>query len=210
MNKNVISRILKPASSVLKYGRRLAAYPVEDLWIILNPNRRQLRYVASFPTSMNAMTARTPELADQLRAFEEMCRESGFPLTVQRRVILECVLQRHDHPTADQVHEDVRARVPEISRTTVYRTLETLVQLGAIRRAHYLGPASRFDANTGHHHHLVCVRCNAVVDFEDPRLDTLPLPERPGGNFQIMDYSVHYTGLCASCQHASRDADAAS
>jgi Fe2+ or Zn2+ uptake regulation protein len=87
------------------------------------------------------MLLRSPELADQLRAFEQRCRENGFPLTIQRRVILECVLQRHDHPTADQIHEEVRARVPEISRTTVYRTLEALVQLGAIRRAHHLGPA---------------------------------------------------------------------
>jgi Fur family peroxide stress response transcriptional regulator len=146
------------------------------------------------------MPPRSPELAGQLRAFEQRCRESGFPLTIQRRVILECVLQRHDHPTADQIHEEVRASVPEISRTTVYRTLESLVQLGAIRRAHHLGPASRFDANTGHHHHLVCMRCNSVTDIEDPRLADLPVPEQLCGNFRVMDYSVHYAGLCAACQ----------
>lgn len=137
-----------------------------------------------------------------------MCRRSGFPLTVQRRVILECVLQREDHPTADQVHEEVRARVPEISRTTVYRTLEALVQMGAIGRAHHLGHASRFDANTGHHHHLVCVRCNCVVDFEDPRLDQLPIPEPTRSSFQIIDYSVHYAGLCPACQHAESPVNA--
>jgi Fur family peroxide stress response transcriptional regulator len=151
------------------------------------------------------MSLRSPDVADQLRAFEEVCRQSGFPLTVQRRVILECILQRHDHPTADQVHEDVRARVPEISRTTVYRTLESLVQMGAIRRAHHLGPASRFDANTAHHHHLVCMRCNSVVDFEDPRLDQLPVPDESRTSFQILDYSVHYAGLCATCQRAEHN-----
>ena len=66
------SRLTQEQSAVgrfdmLKYGRRLAAYPVEDLWIILNPHRRQLRYVASFPTSMTNMAARSPDLADQLR-----------------------------------------------------------------------------------------------------------------------------------------------
>ena len=156
---------------------------------------------------MQMMPIRSPDLANQLRAFEEMCRQNGFPLTVQRRVILECVLQRHDHPTADQVHEEVRARVPEISRTTVYRTLEALVQMGAIRRAHHLGPASRFDSNTHHHHHLVCMRCNCVVDFEDARLDDLPVPESARTAFRIVDYSVHYAGLCAACQDAEREAD---
>ncbi len=153
------------------------------------------------------MSPRSPELADRLRAFEEACREQGFPVTVQRRVIFECVLQRHDHPTADQVHEQVRARAPEISRTTVYRTLEALVQMGAIRRAHHLGPASRFDANTSHHHHLVCTRCNSVVDFEDPRLDRLPIPDKALTSFQILDYSVHYAGLCAHCQKLEGESD---
>src|SRR5688500_80597 len=135
------------------------------------------------------MPERSPELAERLRAFEDRCREAGFPLTVQRRVILETMLLRDDHPTAEQIYEAVQARVPEISRATVYRALNSLVQLGAIRRAHHLGPATRFDSNTGHHHHLVCVRCNRVTDFEDARLDSLPLPDRSRTGFQTVDYS---------------------
>ena len=92
---------------------------------------------------------RSPALAEQLQAFEQRCRDRGITLTVQRRTIAESVLQRHDHPTADQIYEDVKTRAPEISRATVYRTLETLVEMGAIQRAHYLGPSSRFDANVG-------------------------------------------------------------
>lgn len=203
-------RAIEFTAVLLQNRRRLAAYLREQIWTILNPGARQLRYAAILPMSTSEMPSRSPELADQLRAFEEMCRQSAFPLTVQRRVILECVLQRQDHPTADQVHEDVRARVPEISRTTVYRTLEALVQMGAIRRAHHLGAASRFDPNTGHHHHLVCVRCNAVVDFEDPRLDQLPVPEQARTSFQIIDYSVHYAGLCVTCQQVENRAKSGS
>lgn len=148
------------------------------------------------------MPKRSPEFAEVLRAFEDRCREAGFQLTVQRRVILEAMLVRDDHPTAEQLCDAVRAQVPEISRGTVYRTLESLVQLGAIRRAHHLGPAARFDSNTEHHHHLVCVRCNRVIDFEDARLDNLPLPDRRRTGFRITDYSIHFTGLCAECQKA--------
>ena len=75
------------------------------------------------------MPKRSPEVAERLRAFEECCREAGFPLTVQRRVILEAVAQRDDHPTADQIYKTIQAHVPEISRATVYRVLEALVQL---------------------------------------------------------------------------------
>jgi Fe2+ or Zn2+ uptake regulation protein len=148
------------------------------------------------------MAERSPELAEVLRAFEDRCREAGFPLTVQKRVILEEVLLRDDHPTAEQIRDAIQARVPEISRATVYRVLESLVQLGAIGRAHHFGPAARFDANPGHHHHLVCVRCNRVIDFEDERLDNLPLPDRTPTGFLTIDYSIHFTGLCAECQQA--------
>jgi Fur family transcriptional regulator, peroxide stress response regulator len=146
------------------------------------------------------MPERLPELTEKLRAFEERCREVGFPLTVQRRVILETMLLRDDHPTAEQIYDALQARVPEISRATVYRALESLVQLGAIGRAHHLGPATRFDANAGHHHHLVCVRCSRVMDLEDPRLDDLPVPDPAQTGFQTADYSVHFTGLCAECR----------
>ena len=148
------------------------------------------------------MPKRSPQLAEVLRVFEDRCREVGFQLTVQRRVILEAVLLRDDHPTAEQICDTIRAQVPEISRGTVYRTLNSLVQLGAIRRAHHLGPATRFNSNTGQHHHLVCVRCSRVIDIEDTRLDNLPVPDRKRTGFRITDYSIHFTGLCAECQKA--------
>ena len=148
------------------------------------------------------MPERSPEVAKAFRAFEARCREAGFPLTVQRRVILEEMLRRDDHPTAEQVYDAARARVPEISRGTVYRTLEYLVQLGAIGRAHHLGPVMRFDSNIDHHHHLICTRCNRVLDFEDEQLNNLPLPHCEHSGFRVTDYSIHFTGLCAECQQA--------
>ncbi len=151
------------------------------------------------------MVKRSPEVAKRLRAFEDRCREAGLPLTVQRRVILEAMVLRDDHPTAEQIYDAIRVRVPEISRATVYRVLELLVQLGAIGRAHHLGSAARFDSNTEHHHHMVCVRCNRVLDFHDPRLDDLPSPDEARTGFQTIDYSIHFTGLCGEC-HASAEA----
>lgn len=147
---------------------------------------------------------RSAAFEEQLRSFEQRCRDKGISLTVQRRTIAEIVMQRHDHPTTDQIYEDVRTQAPEISRATVYRTLETLVEIGAIRRAHYLGPASRFDANVNHHHHLVCMQCNSVVDYEDSQIDDLHVPEQSGSGFKIKDYSIHYIGVCEKCQHEER------
>lgn len=146
------------------------------------------------------MKEHSPELAERVRAFEKQCRHAGFPLTLQRRAILEAMLSRDDHPTADQVHEALVGHAKGISRATVYRTLNSLVELGAIGRAHQLGAATRFDANAGHHHHLVCVQCNRVTDYMDARLDDLPLPDISGSGFRTTDYSIHFTGLCPDCQ----------
>src|SRR5918992_3186453 len=66
------------------------------------------------PCESYAMPKPSPEVAERLRAYEDRCRQAGFPLTVQRRVILETMVLRDDHPTAEQIYETIRPRVPEI------------------------------------------------------------------------------------------------
>jgi Fur family peroxide stress response transcriptional regulator len=130
--------------------------------------------------------------------FEEVCRRHGLPLTVQRRATLEALARRSDHPTADQVFDDVRRRMPEISRTTVYRVLETLVRIGIARKVCHPGAAARYETEMRRHHHLVCLRCEAMVDIDAPYLDRLRLPDVEP-QFRIEDYSIQFRGLCADC-----------
>lgn len=101
-----------------------------------------------------------------MRQLADAFRSRGLPLTVQRRAVFEDLLARTDHPTADQVHDSVRSRMPGMSRTTVYRVLEALVRLGSARRVCHFGPAVRYDANIGRHDHLVCSACDRVIDVE--------------------------------------------
>ena len=124
-------------------------------------------------------------------------------MTVQRRIILTALVERDDHPTIDQIFEDVKQRLPGISRTTVYRALETLIELGIAKRTKHFESAGRFDGNTDHHHHLVCIRCSKVVDFDDPELAKLPLPDMRRTGFEVTDFSVYFEGLCQDCKHPS-------
>ena len=87
------------------------------------------------------------------------------------------LMHRHDHPTADQIAEDVAIRLPGVSRTTVYRVLDTLVRISIARKVCHPGAAARFEVESHRHHHLVCVQCGRMIDLEDPRLDKLPFPE---------------------------------
>ena len=129
---------------------------------------------------------------------EDICRQHALPLTIQRRLILQALSRRTDHPTADQIFDDIRKEMGEMSRTTVYRVLETLVRVGLARKVCHPGAASRYEIKTGRHHHLVCLDCQAIVDLNDPSLDRLPLPETRSG-FQVQDYSIQFRGLCSNC-----------
>jgi Fur family peroxide stress response transcriptional regulator len=123
-------------------------------------------------------------------------------MTVQRRIVLEALSKRDDHPTADQLLEDIREAVPTLSRSTVYRVLDTLVRLGLAVKTPHPGAAVRFDPTTERHHHLVCLRCEKMVDLHAPQLDALGLPDARRHGFQIRDYSIHFRGLCATCRRA--------
>jgi len=97
------------------------------------------------------------------------------------------------------VYESAKGRIAGLSRTTVYRVLETLVELGVVRRLGHPGPITRFDAKTSRHHHLVCRICNRVIDFESRALSELRLPPLRQRGFLVEDYSVHIVGVCKEC-----------
>jgi Fur family peroxide stress response transcriptional regulator len=132
--------------------------------------------------------------------FAARCREGRVPLTAQRRQVLEALLDLDNHPTADQVHELVVQRMPEVNRTTVYRTLETLVGMGVIHKASHPGRVVRFDPRTERHHHLVCLRCDRVIDVWDENLEKLKIPDLSSTGFQVEDFQVQLRGVCRECR----------
>jgi len=136
----------------------------------------------------------------RLEEFERLCREEGIPCTVQRRAILAAVLDRDDHPGADQLFRDVSKHNRGISRATVHRTLETLSRLGMITKACHPGKVIRYDARIEIHHHLVCMRCDKVIDFNDDRLDSLQVPDTSPFGFETIDFRVQLRGICDECR----------
>jgi Fur family peroxide stress response transcriptional regulator len=133
--------------------------------------------------------------------FEAACRAHGLPVTVQRRRIFEALCGRTDHPTPDQVYAAVKDTLPGVSRTTVYRVLDTLVRVGVLARACSPSAASRVDPRTSRHHHLVCQRCDRLFDVDEEAVEhRIRLPDVRRRGFAIQGYSIYFTGLCAACQ----------
>ena len=140
--------------------------------------------------------------AERIELFKKLCHERGERCTVQRRVILETVLEFDNHPSADQIFDAVEDRLPGIARTTVYRTLDHLARMGVITKACHPGRVARFDPRLELHHHLVCLRCNEFFDFEDDHLNGLTIPDTSAFGFEVNDYRVQLRGICQSCRES--------
>jgi Fur family peroxide stress response transcriptional regulator len=133
------------------------------------------------------------------------CRRQGLSQTVQRRAVLAALARRTDHPTADQLYEELHPQFGGLSRTTIYRVLETFVRIGLARRITSPEAKARFDADTRRHHHLICQECGGVSDVRDPRLRQIELPLGLVDGCRILDYSITYTGLCPHCLGAAKN-----
>ncbi|QKW09041.1 transcriptional repressor [Streptomyces sp. NA04227] len=131
----------------------------------------------------------------------ERLRERGWRMTAQRRVVAEVLDGDHVHLTADEVHARAVAKLPEISRATVYNTLGELVTLGEVLEVSTDKRAKRYDPNAHRaHQHLVCSNCGTIRDVHptgDP-LATLPDAERFG--FALVGAEVTFRGLCPDCR----------
>lgn len=139
-------------------------------------------------------------VTEKMEMVESFCREKGVPFTVQRRIIMETLAARTNHPTADHVYDAVRGVIRGVSRTTVYRVLETFVRLGIVAKVSNPQAKARFDADTGRHHHLICTGCDRVMDCHDDRLNSIEIPAVIQAGFEVRDFSLAITGLCDSCR----------
>jgi Fur family ferric uptake transcriptional regulator len=133
-------------------------------------------------------------------------REAGLRWTPQRQAIVETLWASTDHPTAEQIFDMVRRLHPEMSRATVYNTMEALAAVGQVETLHTIDGVRRYDPNPVPHHHLRCRGCARVVDLPASELPRVPpLPERLTPGFEVYGYRIEFQGLCDSCRAAHGD-----
>jgi Fur family ferric uptake transcriptional regulator len=121
-------------------------------------------------------------------------------MTRQRKIILEELRNMHSHPTADEVYDSVRKRMPRISLGTVYRNLEILSQWGLAQKLDLAGNRRRFDGSMEDHYHVRCVRCGEVEDVPVEPLQHLEESARSNTDFEILGHRLNFLGLCPSCR----------
>jgi Fur family peroxide stress response transcriptional regulator len=131
---------------------------------------------------------------------ERILREQGARVTPQRVAILKAVESTGTHPDADTVYRHVSREYPHISRDTVYRTLSMMEEKKIIGAVLSFGNAKRYDPNTARHHHLICIRCKTIFDFNAENFDRLEPPVSMSQRFKVVRTTVHVEGECDECQ----------
>lgn len=129
----------------------------------------------------------------------ERMSHSGFRLTPQRRQVYSILLQKRDHPTANEVYLRAKETMPDISMATVYNCLDALVQCGLVRQVNLDRGASRFCPNMQEHCHFHCESCGGIFDLDfNPEAARQQVPVPMG--FTVTHFDISVRGLCAVCQ----------
>lgn len=118
--------------------------------------------------------------------------------TRQRKLVLDAVCARCDHPTAEDIYNDVHAVDGKISRGTVYRNLNLLEETGAISAVKTPG-AVRFDRRTDAHNHVTCRACGAVMDAPLPYDHSIDSAVARETGFKVDAHATMFEGICPSC-----------
>lgn len=128
-----------------------------------------------------------------------MLHPKNTRMTRQRKVILEELLKQNSHPSADEIYQIVRRRMPRISLGTVYRNLEVLASMGKIQKLELSGALKRYDWNTNKHYHIRCLHCDRVDDAPIAPLNQLENDLYGATVFEIIGHNLEFTGLCPEC-----------
>ena len=130
---------------------------------------------------------------------------TGIRITSQRALILEVIRQGWGHLDADEVYRQARKKQPRLSLSTVYRTLQTLKKLGLVEEVHFDEAHHHYEIKPStEHHHLVCLGCGKVVEFECPTSQKMKEDIASEKDFQVTSVEVQMTGYCPKCRQGRK------
>lgn len=141
----------------------------------------------------NNAAARVGEILDQLSA-------RGMRRTSARQAILEALLGSQEHVTAEDIAAEVNRRFPSVDVSTVYRTLDTLEQVGIIEHTHLSHGPAIFHLAEDDHQHLVCESCGRVHEVLPEKLEPLLDAIRAEFDFDVDRRHFALVGLCGACR----------
>ncbi len=134
--------------------------------------------------------------------------ERKYKMTPQRKEILQIFIESGEgsHLSAEEVHELLRQKDFDFGLATVYRNVELLNELGILNKVDFGDGRTRYEISAANpelhqHHHLICLKCKKIIEFEDDLLDDLENLIAQKSDFQIVNHEVKFFGYCSDCRN---------
>jgi len=137
-----------------------------------------------------------------LNRFKEALKKEGLKYTPQRTAVLEEIIKDKGHRESEEIYLALKKSGQHVSRATVYRTMDILVNNGFARKMNLGDGRARYESkvNSPHHDHLVCMDCGLIVEFMDQQIEDLQDKIAIQYNFQLKRHIHQLFGLCKKCQ----------
>jgi Fur family transcriptional regulator, ferric uptake regulator len=145
--------------------------------------------------------------ADRFARFKDHLRRQRLKSTAQRDTIAKVFLDTQRHISVEELYLEVKRRNPRIGYATVYRTIKLLTECGLAAERHFRDGEARYEsAEKSHHDHLICESCGRIVEFEEPRIESLQQEIAKRLGFRFTGHKMELYGLCRDCQKTRRSA----
>ncbi|HHT9158491.1 MAG TPA: Fur family transcriptional regulator [Candidatus Brocadiaceae bacterium] len=126
-------------------------------------------------------------------------RNHGMKITPQRLMIFKILENNTSHPSAEQVFKRVKKIYPTVSFTTIYKTLETLRDLGEVQELIIDEDRKHYDPNTDTHHHVICSNCKKILDVFEDFSQHVKLPDTLKKDYTVSGFQISFHGICKDC-----------
>ena len=137
---------------------------------------------------------------ERYQAMVNKLKEGNHKLTPQRLAIIRILAGSGDHPSVEDIYSQLKRRFPGISQATVYRNIMILKSLGEVLEIGFAGGSNRYDGIKPYPHpHVVCLKCNKIVDPDLDSLQDMTKEITDESGFEIVTYRLDFFGVCPEC-----------
>ena len=143
----------------------------------------------------------SPKLSEMKERLKLFLKEKGLKSTKQRDIIVSEFLSVGEHVTADELYNRISRKYSNIGFTTVYRTLKLLAESGFATERIFADHLTRYEplAAEEHHDHLICLKCGAITEFVDQRMERLQEKIADEFCFSVETHKMELYGHCRKC-----------
>lgn len=140
---------------------------------------------------------------DRFQQMLAKLKSRDFRVTPQRLAVLRILAESEEHPSAERIYEEVKARFPTTSLATVYKTIALLRELNEVLELGFPDTGNRYDGcKPFPHPHVICVKCRKILDPELVNLDDLVEEMSKKTGFKILSHRLDFFGICEKCRDA--------